>query len=524
MHIPHIRPVNSPSEKRNRWLTIIPLAAIFIVATLLSFYTPTLFDDWQFMRIYLDFNDDMHTVSLEALRSYMYKIRSFDNGRLSNIMAPLFGVVPFLHFIFPLLTGAVVACLAYMLPRIGLGHRPGPKSMAMSAALVILILPWRDGLFATDYTLNYPYSAVLNLFFIAVLLKALRDGFTLQRTLLVLLLAIIVGWWHEGFSLTTIAGGGIITIRRRFHISWQWYLIAIVCLTSTLIALICPGMIERMGWGVGPSGSLGKLHIAINMAPVLFMLMISIAGLIIPRFRSYTETVMKSDVYLMFASIAIFGAIISLSVHHSVRTSFWPACASMAAVWSLYAGGLKPSINLRRVICAGAVAIALAVSLSAIVWQRRYWLEAKEVDKLIQESPDGVVYYDIIGLEACPPYTLYIPVRHGWQSPCNMIFLSRYLGRTTGVVPTALRSFDVSESELIDGTAGMRRYKNNLIYLPSGPDDEIPYFLRYTFDDGTTKDHPEFYNMRFINADSTELVYQKAWKVTPDHVIRVDRM
>ncbi|MBP3590500.1 MAG: hypothetical protein J6J61_07985, partial [Muribaculaceae bacterium] len=180
--------------------------------------------------------------------------------------------------------------------------------------------------------------------------------------------------------------------------------------------------------------------------------------------------------------------------------------------------------NLRRVICAGAVAIALAVSLSAIVWQRRYWLEAKEVDKLIQESPDGVVYYDIIGLEACPPYTLYIPVRHGWQSPCNMIFLSRYLGRTTGVVPTALRSFDVSESELIDGTAGMRRYKNNLIYLPSGPDDEIPYFLRYTFDDGTTKDHPEFYNMRFINADSTELVYQKAWKVTPDHVIRVDRM
>ena len=174
-------------------------------------------------------------------------------------------VIPFLHILFPLLTGGVITFLAYILVYFGLGRRPTSIDVAVSASLCILALPWRDGLFAADYSLNYPYSAALALTFIGVLLKGLHSGFTGLRTFLVLLLAVLTGWWHEGFALTTIAGGGIVTIFRRFRMPWQWYTAGAVCFAITMLAFLCPGMIDRMGRSVWHAGQLNSLHVAFKI-------------------------------------------------------------------------------------------------------------------------------------------------------------------------------------------------------------------------------------------------------------------
>lgn len=500
------------------------LILIFIIATLLSYYTPTLFDDWNFMRIYLDCNGGSNTFSLEALCGHIGRIRSFDNCRLSNVMTPLFGVIPFLHVLFPLVTGCVVSSLAYLLVRFGLGRRPNAKELALSASLCILVLPWRDGLFVADYSLNYPYSAVISLVFIGVLMKGLHCGFSWQRTAAALLLAALLGWWHEGFALTTIAGGGIVTVFRRFRMPWQWYAAGAVCLAVTLIAFLCPGMIDRMGRSVGHAGRLGWLHVAVNFIPVFFVLVLSAYVFLSRRYKSAIIRFVHDDIYIMFVSIALFGMVMSMSVEHSVRTSFWPSCAAMVGLWRIYAGGIRPSRLVGNVVCGVSVCAALVVSVSAIVWQRRYWEESRIVEELIEQSSTGVVYYDIIGREACPVHTLYIPVRHGWQSPLNMLALSHYRGKRVGIVPTALRSFNKNELVRVAGTAGMMRYRDYLIYLPEGRKDNPPHDLCYTFIDGSVICCPEQFNFRFVNDDGVEIVYHKAWKVVPCRIKRIDGM
>lgn len=498
------------------------LAVTFAGATLLSFYTPMVLDDWAFRCHYLEYNHGEDSLSFGALWDVLCFSRSCDNSRLSNVVASAFAAVPFLHFLFPLLTGVVVTLLSYGLCRIGLGRRPGWKAAAVSSGLCLLILPWRDALFAADYSLNYPYAAVLTLSLIAVLLRSLRCGFNGGRLAAALVLAVFAGWWHEGFAYTTICGGGILTIVRRFRMPWQWYAVGLVYFAVTTLAFVCPGMIERMGRSIGEAGALSPAHVLFNTLPVLAVAFVVSLGLITGRYRKLTLKITDSNVFIMFASIAVSGTIMSLSVEHSVRTSFWPACAALVLMWRIYACMPEMPRWLTRSTVAVTSCVALFVLFSAIKWQRMYWKEASEIEKLARNSPTGVVYYDIIGREACPVTTMYIPVRHAWQNKFNMYWISQFMNSDIGIVPTGLRSFDINEAETLPGDAGYKRYRNYLLYIPENKDDVPCDNLLYTFDDGTSSHQPDRFTYRFVNDDGRTLYYHKANKIIPDRIVRID--
>lgn len=363
-------------------------------------------------------------------------ISGYDNGRIANAFSPLSTSVSPVREIFPLVTGVLAAFCVVMVRRFACPSARQSRALMMLAltwALMIVSLPWRDTLFVRDYSLNYIWSAALTL----ALLWFLR--LTCRRRspaifAVALVLAAIAGGWHESFAVETLCGLALVAAARRFRLPGRFYAATAVYLASTLYLMLTPGMIHRMGIHVGTLPSV----IAIRNYFVVLVLGVVVLCLLFARDgRRALAELLRSDTGLVCIGILVSGYVVAIFAANTARSYFWPDMAAVVMILRLMARlpGRFP-VRWQYWIAGVVMAACTAQTLSVIWWQRKYAEESDRIMELVEQSETGVVVYDLTLPTRAPFYTLDIPVSDSWVNPWNLSDLRNYTNRPITVVPS----------------------------------------------------------------------------------------
>lgn len=254
--------------------------------------------------------------------------------------------------------------------------------------------------------------------------------------ILLVLLAVLAGGWHESFAVATICGLGLLILKRGFRLPPLFYAVLIVYVISTFAFMLSPGMTGRIGNALGSNIHRPGYR---NMVP-LFFLFITVALMLLSRHgRSRLREVFWADVSVVCVGIVIGGYIISVCTVNTARSYFWPDMAAVcieirlltALLSSMKAFKDKPTLSVRRMVLGPATAFILllctAQTVAVIVWQARYFREWQEVMALLDESESGIVHYNFSLPPSPPSYTLGIPVGNEvWMHPWHPHQLRTY--------------------------------------------------------------------------------------------------
>lgn len=454
-----------PREHRGSLSTVSP-GYIFLALlmaglyTALSMVTPLTLDDWTFMGNWRD--DAGNTVfSFSGWWRYYDFIRSYDNGRIANALSPFSTMIsPWKEF-FPFLTGCMTAGTALQLQRFAT-RRSSTLFLAIVWAFMIVCLPWKDTLFVRDYALNYSWSAAITLCLLWLLLLGERDEWTSGRLFGAIILAFIAGGWHEGFAVPTLCGLFLLVLARRGRLSLQFYSVSVVYLCSTLLFMLSPGMIGRIGneFSTASHGVLYRQYAlpALTLG-LIFILLFTRSG------RDLLKRTFNRNIIIVCCGIIIAGYFIAYTTVNTPRSYFWPSAACIIITVYLLSHlpflGKKP---LRTVITLLIGAACTFQTVVVIIWQRRYTREANEITALLGKSETGTVFYDSILPETTPSYTLGIPVSNSWRNIYHYGALSSYfITPVIGVVPTELKEAEIGKAEPLGGSDSLYLYHGHIV-------------------------------------------------------------
>lgn len=418
------------------WLLFIVIAAVYAIFVYL---TPINLDDWRFMSTWRD-DCAMEGFSFDGWAQYYGIIRSYDNGRIANAVAPFFLMLSPWKQLFPLLTGLAMATSLLLMQRLATG-RDSAGGLVAIWILAIVGLPWKDSLFVCNYSLNYIWGSVISLAFIYFLLRMEKEHRRGSGFFWLLLYAIPAAGWHEGFSVAILCGIGLLVLVRSFRFSPQFYSVVIIYGASTLIFMLSPGIINRISLTVDSTHYYQPLY----FYGIIFLLLLLTAGaLVIPRGKTAVKRSFGSDTGIIFTGCVVAGYVIALATVNTPRAFFWPNLAAIILTVSLlYECRLRVKRRTATVATLFISALCIAQSVGVMVWQYRYRQETDEIISRLEKSESGTVFYDFSLPATAPAYTLRIPFSHFRHPGYDYdAMLSYSLTPLIGVVPEALREAD----------------------------------------------------------------------------------
>lgn len=519
--------------KNNCLLTAIVLVTIAISFGLYSYFTPLVNEDIAFQNIYKSYNHGEMSFSLTALFDSAREIRLNDNGRLANFIAPVMsGLFP--HLLFSVLTGCIVAFIFLLINVIARIPRTarGFACLAVCVASLIL-LPWRDWIIINDYALNYLYSSALILSFIYVLELSVRtrlnNFFYLPGAIL---LAIIAGWFHEGFSVPICGALFFYTIYKKFKLPWTWWIPTLCFGLAALFSALSPGIIERASTEYGGYSMSEQLRVIVTALPaVVLMVILTLFSL---RLK-WMETIacFKNQSFFVLFVAALLSAVMCLSVHSAARAS-WPAelYAMTCDIWlcRILFSKLQPRrfSRLSRPLFIILYLGFIAFFVNLLVWQYKFLELHNEICDKIEDSRSGTVYhdFDFRDVAAADLQTLRMATNRQWVSPIMYRVLNDRdfnSSKQIAVVPAALSDYDPDSVRNIAGNARVALYNDVLIADPDimNPDVNADNSLYdFTFTDSHTMTGVECLRIKFMDNKGKLRVYIRPKSTVPVTAIR----
>lgn len=523
---------------------IAAVAILFVIALfygLCYFLSPLQIEDYVFRFAYLDCNGGDSGFSLRSLWDYRNLIAAHDNARLANVMAPFSSLFQPWKYLFPWLTGAAVAAIVWLATRLATGKiQNGPEIASKAAAsrqnsvvyalsivwlAVMTLLPWRNELFVADFALNYVWGALINLGFAAVVLSYARSG---RGFWAVAILALISALWHEGFCLPVLAGLLAATFVTPLRHDTRWWITGFFCLALCIANFITPGMLARLH---AEAGAGGGGHILRDYLPVAIAIAIILALCCFRAGRQLMRKLYKDPVFLTFAVAGICGCIFSLTVSHSPRMAFFPTLCGIIVIMRVAAAAMTEKPGWMKIFrAAGIVAGICALVLSGIVlkWQWHFHTQYREIERQMEQSGNGTVFYDLTMPEEVPGVAMGYP-----SSALYTVYFNYWAkmqeagGRMLAVVPTALRDASPSTSEALGG--GVYRAGEALYMTPDGMErvsvDDETYVHRADMFETTLQNGREYMvpgmALPYVNARGERLVYIMLYKLKAADVRKV---
>ena len=456
-------------DKSYLWAGI-TLLLVAITYTFLSYFTPLAYDDWMFMSVWNEVNGNK-PLSLSTLYDFWKEIRLYDNGRLANTVAPLSTLFSPWKEIFPYITGLFVSGIIYFTSRLAF-YKEKVSAFYLSIVWlgVMFFLPWRNSLFVADYSLNYIWAAVFTLVFMVAIVGFERQGWTIGKFILALMLAIIAGGWHEGFALPTLCGFAILTIKKGFRFSVKWYLIGIFYAAVALAFLYCPGIIDRSQRQLGvPNIGQSYIKMAFDFLPVIFIAVIIALTSILPPLRKFLRAAWDNSWFVIGIGIVLGGTLLSLLFTHQPRSAFWP---DLMAIVMLFIITGPIWIRLRKsrfsiYITLLSLTACMVPIVFAITWQYRLYMESETILDKMDISPSGTVYHDIIKGSDIPIYTLKMTNHPAWVTDFHYNSIREFNGKPyPAVLPSAFQPIPPeTEWQPLEGNAGAFKTKD-VIFIP----------------------------------------------------------
>ncbi len=223
------------------------LLTVFVIFTVLYHFVPMLLDELAFAEMYRSYNAGSDAFSLRALLDFAGEMREYDNSRLANVLSPLTTIVHPWCDIAPAVSALMVVVMIAGAVRLS-GIRRHRAGLAVGVwAAMLLFLPWRNSILVADYTLNYVYAAAVNVVWLIAFAwwSGRRHG--IWGVVGMVLLTVVAAMWHEGFSVTLLAGLGVDWLASGCRKPARWYLPTIIYLGATTFIVFCPGVLARAG-------------------------------------------------------------------------------------------------------------------------------------------------------------------------------------------------------------------------------------------------------------------------------------
>lgn len=411
----------------------------------------------------------------------------YDTGRFANLMAiPCLTLLP--KWMWGIMQAGIIASMFLLVFRLSEVSRCS-LCIWLGFAALIFILPWFDSMISIDFSINYVWSGLFMLlgtyWFYRTVSGKIYGRFKLMAIMIVL---IVIGWFHEGFTMALLMAMGVWILLCRFHIPRQAWIVALSVLTGFLLLLVFPATWHRNAEFENLLGMIPFREAAFNVIAFNFAFYIYIASIaltfIIPSFRagfSHLPEHRKSLVWFLLAgSVASFTLFCMRYLGPRIA---WPeilystiGCLILWSCWPVKTGPVFHMIVSAVVLTASFINLGWAIG-------EQYRLR-EEYDVIVRkylESPNGTVYFDQIK-PAVNPALMKSSIRNfNAQSPIRNF--SRYYCPDKNIltlVPSVLSdmrwhavpvSFSSPEARIFNGhimIAGDKELADNVIEIKRG--------------------------------------------------------
>jgi len=527
--------VSSSSSRGARipyWTVLLTIAVIYGV---FSYLTPYIFDDIVFRNCYLKHNGGSGAFSLQALVDFAREVRAYDNGRLANILSPVATMmVP--RWLFAAMVGAGVATMFSLMARIAgvpFGRRPYAVLLLWVSSLVLL--PWRNSIMVNDYLLNYLGSSLAVLTFLCFVSEAADGSLRGWRMACAVAVAVVAGWFHEGFSVPLCGGMAVFAFSKKLRLPCAWWVLAVVFGLASLFVVFAPGTMARAGREFNGQDIAGKIKIACTVLPALLLMAgVVFAAVIIPGMRSALKSLFARPALFILFFASLFAGVIVMVVHSDPRAG-WPAELYAMIVMLSFLSCFHVGKRWRRPVMAlsGVLYVAVCVFfVNVLSWQARFAAQQSEIERMFEASPTGTVFYDIIDPRTVRKQTLFLPTRSQWVTPFQYnaindpdVLSDKYYS----VVPSCLARYSADNARQLDGNGGLTEFEGVLvgedgdyIAVEEGRySDESVY--DFTCESGDVYRQVVCFRLRFMDKDGVYRMYVWPSSVRiPGRIIRAD--
>lgn len=450
------------------------LATIAAAFFLLALWTPLMQDDLVFMAQSAvlpeaDAPAASAHFSWEAWRGHVALMYLDNNGRLSNILAPL-GAWLLPQWVRALLTGCCAAWIFYMVTLMACDKRRW-QALLLIWALSLVAWPWRDRMMMWDYALNYLFTSALILPFIYLYCRQ-----SLSRALVAAgaLCGFFGAWFHDGSALCLVATVGTLAMIRRFRLtSGQWTMLAAL-LAGTIAVLASPGEWQRASGELGSNSLISNILITVKIEPLAWVL-VAVWVVCLKKAGGW----LKDDLLVAASLMAFYSLIMSIMLDPSGRYGWQAELFATVALFRRWRG-VKVGGTLRKLLLAGAGVFVTAILASAISYQYRLNAENEEIYSEAEASPTGTVCRDLLSPADEPRTALRLPTTDvlgsAFQMACANACRSER-GKMLAVVPECFTDFSIDSIRQLDGNARVGIYRGYLIGTDTVTPFDPPGFL-----------------------------------------------
>ena len=176
---------------------------------LICYFAPIVSDDLFFATLSKKFFSDSHTFTqlIRHTAEYVKFIYNDENGRIANFLAPLF-IVGMPRWLYAIITTIIFIMIFYY--GSAMAEIKGDKTLTnLFICTIILVMPWFDSIFVTDYSLNYIFSLGLGTY---IVFSFFQPPISILNKILTCIIAFPVGCWHESVELPFFAGMAMVLL------------------------------------------------------------------------------------------------------------------------------------------------------------------------------------------------------------------------------------------------------------------------------------------------------------------------
>lgn len=435
-------------------------------------------------------------------------------------------ITAFTHTVVPKWIVASVHGLALCLIMrwtISLAEAKGKLLSSMTViAMITVCLPWHANIGLMDYAHNYLLpSAIFTGFFILWLKKTARHSWPTLAGLM--LLGIIAGESHEGFSLPALCGIIFYWLCARKIPTARQTAMTAGLVIGIVILLSAEGKTSRTVITLSRPAA-QWLYTLLFYSPLFAVMTAVLTACLIRQKNNFKAMFLRSPIPLFFG-IAVASFIMSGLLFVNCRASWFGELAAIIVIVNMW-NRCMPRVSASGFICVGnalSVLIILLVSahiLTVDVYARRCCNDYNKILAAYRESPTETIYFDYTSSSDVPLITLgKVISSYPWigEYPTAK-FRDFYCPGAPPpcVVPDRLRDFSTDKATKMPGDNPFYIYKGEWI----APEDSVTFLQRFIFHFRITRRASGVNTIRFSNLDGDSLVMCDAWLI--DRVIKLN--
>lgn len=473
---------------------------------LVCHFTPYQFDDLSYLIPYKDIKEGVSdTFDPQIYFNFFSQHYTTANGRFGDKLLPLILLLP--KWVTSLLAAASIFIFLYYGNKIISGGKSHSPFSYLFILLMIVCPPWYDNIFVISYNVNYLYSAALTLTAIYYILYP-EEGGGYYKKGVILIIALLAGSFHEGFSITLLPGILLYLILMRKSISRFSIFVTVALSLGALFIITAPGLWYRLGRS--PIIQLQPIHY-IAICNAYLALIIFLPFILRKKVRNMFSRKDTATLFLFFIASTI-NIVIMYRAYMGPRTFWFGEIYSIIALCLIFN---RRNFKTQKFFSSTAFACIAMIAfighgICCVQTQIKLFKQNRDICRLYKESDDGHIFYDVTTIEDVPLATLMHVSGKEFYLPENWWALYQYYNKSKRlqIIPTTLQNARIENHPSLCTDHDIRNINGNLVTTPEviNPDLRTISIMCRLEHIGWIKTYAHLFDYKDINGNERVLV------------------